>query len=173
MAGTMARQPSPGAPVAPMARSLLAQARRTLGDAEWADKPAERFTAAYAAALRAAAAVLVARGRPHRGWAKPASSWVLLEVSAPELAEWARFFAAHSGLHDAAQAGISGRISRRTADDLVRQAGQFTELATRAVYAGPPQGVRARGVRRAGQRRVVPGESAAVRVPAQRDLRSA
>jgi len=148
MAGTMTRHSATGAPVAPMARSLLAQARRMLVDAEWATKPTERFSGAYAAALRASAAVLVARGRPHRGRAKPTSSWVLLEVAVPELGEWARFFAAHSGMHEAVQAGISGRIGQRTADDLLRQAAQFVELAARAVYSEPAAAPRRPRVRR-------------------------
>lgn len=169
MAGTVTQHSSPGAPVAPVARTLLAQARRMLVDAEWAAEAAERFTGAYAAALRASAAVLVARGRPHRGRAKPTSGWLLLQSTAPELAEWADFFAAHSGLHAAAQAGVSSRVSRRAADDLLRQAGQFTELAARAVYASQTPGVRRRPVRRA--EAVVP--STVVELPEQRQRRSA
>lgn len=120
-------------PAVPVALSLLAQARRGLAEAEWDLDPVERFTAAYSSALRAAAAVLAARGRPHRGRARPTSVWVLLESAAPELAEWARFFAAHSGMQAAAQAGISSRIATRSADDLLRQAWQFTGLVERSV----------------------------------------
>lgn len=125
----------------PVTRSLLTQAQRGLADAEWETAPVERFTAAYASALRAAAAVLAARGRPHRGRARPTSVWVLLESAAPELGEWARFFAAHSGLQAAAQAGIGGRISARAADDLLRQAWQFLDLVERVV--SPPRSRRA------------------------------
>lgn len=168
MSGSVVTQhSSPGAPVAPVARSLLAQARRMLADAEWSNEPVDRFTGAYAAALRAAAAVLAARGRPHRGRSRPTSVWVLLESSHPELAEWAGFFAAHSGLHAAAQAGISGRVSVRAADDLVRQAGQFIELAGRAVYtsAAPVRRQHRAAMRRTAQE--VTG------LPAQRQRRSA
>lgn len=122
-------------PVAPAALALLAQARRGLAEAERQAEPVDRFTASYTSALRAAAAVLAARGRPHRGRSRPTSVWTLLPAAAPELAEWSAFFAAHSALQAAAQAGISRRISLRAADDLLRQAGQFVELAHRATGA--------------------------------------
>lgn len=124
--------PAPRPPVPPSAISLMAQARRGLAEAERQTEPVERFTASYAAAQRAAAGVLAARGRPHRGRSRPTSVWTLLSSSVPELAEWAAFFAAHSKLHAAAQAGITHRVDRRLADDLVRQAGQFVDLAHRA-----------------------------------------
>lgn len=124
--------PAPRPPVPPAAVSLLRQARRGLDQAEHETEPVERFTASYAAAQRAAAAVLAARGRPHRGRARPTSVWTLLATGVPELAEWAAFFDAHSGLHSAAQAGITRRVSARAADDLLRQGAQFVELAGRA-----------------------------------------
>lgn len=64
------------------------------------------------------------------------SAWVLLGRVVPELAEWAAFFAAGSGTRVAAQAGVARLVSARDADDLVRQTGQFIELAERAV-SGP------------------------------------
>jgi hypothetical protein len=54
--------------------------------------------------------------------------WQLLVVVAPELGEWAAFFAAHSATRAAAEAGITRLISDRAADDLVRQTGQFLEV---------------------------------------------
>jgi HEPN superfamily protein len=127
-------------PASPTALSLLADARRGLGEAEHAVAPAQRFIASYLAALRAGAAVLAARGRPHRGRARPASVWVLLEAVAPELGEWAAFFAANSAAQAAAQAGITRRLSTRSADDLLRQSGQFLEIADRVVHGGPASG---------------------------------
>ncbi|MGH3950880.1 MAG: SAV_6107 family HEPN domain-containing protein [Pseudonocardiaceae bacterium] len=132
-----ARQVSARPPVVPAALALLTQARRGLADAERQTAPVERFTAAYSSALRAAAAVLAARGRPHRGRSRPTSVWTLLPSAAPELGEWATFFAAHSGLQAAAQAGIAHRISARTADDLLRQAEQFVDLTFRATPGAP------------------------------------
>ncbi|HET6499283.1 MAG TPA: SAV_6107 family HEPN domain-containing protein [Amycolatopsis sp.] len=128
-------------PVAPAAVSLLGESRRGLAEAGHATDPAPRFIASYLAALRAAAAVLAARGRPHRGRARPASVWVLLEATAPELGEWAVFFAANSATQAAAQAGITRRMTARAADDLLRQAGQFIEIADRVVHGGRASGL--------------------------------
>ncbi|MFD9735407.1 SAV_6107 family HEPN domain-containing protein [Umezawaea sp. NPDC059074] len=111
--------------------SLLRAARLGIAEAERSTDPADRFATAYLAALRAGAAVLALRGRPHRGHAKPASVWVLLSGMAPELTEWAAFFASCSGTRAAVQAGITRDVTARSADDLVRQAAQFVELVDR------------------------------------------
>lgn len=116
----------------PAAAALLDQARRGLLEAEYALRPPDRYAAAHLAALRAAAAVLAVRTRPRRR-RRPASVWMLLADVVPELAEWAAFFAAGSGIRVAAQAGVTRLVSARDADDLVRQAGQFIELVERAV----------------------------------------
>jgi hypothetical protein len=123
-------------PATPAAVALLEQARRGLAEADREDEAAERFIASYLSALRAAAAVLAARGRPHRGRARPASVWMLLESAAPELREWAAYFAANSATQAAVQAGITSRLSARMADDLFRLSGQFVEVARRAVHGG-------------------------------------
>ncbi len=115
------------------ALSLLAQAGSDLATAEREEDAAERFATAYLAALRAAAALLAQRGRPHRARSRPMSVWTLLSSVAPELREWAAFFASCSGTRAAVQAGITRAVSTRSADDLVRQSGQFFELVTRAV----------------------------------------
>lgn len=133
-------QPPLPFPASPTALSLLAEARRGLAQAEHASAPAPRFIASYLAALRGGAAVLAARGRPHRGRARPASVWVLLEAVAPELGEWAAFFAANSAAQAAAQAGITRRLSTRAADDLYRQTGQFLEIVERVVHGGRASG---------------------------------
>lgn len=111
----------------PEVRTLLEQARHGLLDAEYTSRPAERYAGAYLAALRAAAAVLAARARPRRR-SRPTSAWVLVPTVAPELAEWAEFFAATSATRAAAEAGVSRLVTPRDADDLVRQAGQFIGL---------------------------------------------
>lgn len=110
------------------ARALLDQARAGLADARHEPAPDQRFVIAYLAALRAAAAMLALRGRPHRGRARPASAWVLLASLAPELREWAMYFAAGSATRAAVQAGVTGLVTQRAADDLVRQAAQFADL---------------------------------------------
>jgi SAV_6107-like HEPN len=112
----------------PSARFLIDQAREALIDAEYARHPGERYTQAHLAALRAAAAVLAVRARPRRR-AAPTSAWTLLSIVAPELSEWAAFFAAGSATHAAVQAGAHRLVTDRDADDMVRQAGQFLTIA--------------------------------------------
>lgn len=105
--------------------TLLGEADRCLAEAERERDPTRRFTAAYLSALRAAAAVLVVHGRPHRARHRPASVWVLLENAAPDLAGWAGCFAARSSTHAAAQAGRSDRVTHAGAEELVAQARRF------------------------------------------------
>jgi SAV_6107-like HEPN len=118
-------------------RALFDQARQGLIDAEYAAYPVDRYTQAHLAALRAAAAVLAARAQPHRR-ARPTSVWVLLAAVAPEFAEWSVFFAATSTRRSAAEAGVRRLVSPRDADDLVRQAGDFLNLAQNAVLRNTP-----------------------------------
>ncbi|MEV4054364.1 SAV_6107 family HEPN domain-containing protein [Amycolatopsis sp. NPDC049688] len=127
-------------PAPPAAAGLLAQARRGLAEAERETHPAERFIGAYLAALRGAAAVLAGRGRPHRGRARPASTWMLLDSVAPELREWSAFFAGNSATRAAAQAGITGKVTAESADGLVRAAASFLELVRRLVHGLPITG---------------------------------
>jgi hypothetical protein len=127
-------------PASPAAAGLLAQARRGLAEAERETQPSERFIGAYLAALRGAAAVLAARGRPHRGRARPASTWVLLDSVAPELQEWSAFFASNSATRAAAQAGITGKVTAESAAGLVRAATPFLELVRRLVHGLPITG---------------------------------
>jgi hypothetical protein len=124
----------PSHPTAPAsALRLLTEAEQGLTEAEHETNPAHRFAAAYLCALRAAAAMLALRGRPHRGRARPTSVWTLLTAVAPELREWAAFFATGSATRASVQAGITRAVSPRAADDLVRQAGQFVGLVGRAI----------------------------------------
>jgi hypothetical protein len=97
---------------------------------------ADRFTCAYEAALKAAAAVVSVRGRPYKTRSRPASVWVLLDSAAPELAEWSAFFAAHSTLHSSVQAGVTRRLTVEATEELLRQARAFVELVRRLVYGG-------------------------------------
>ena len=115
------------------ALALLQQARDSLAESERTPEPSERFATAYLAALRAAAAVLALRGRPHRGRSRPTSAWVLLAAFAPEMSEWATFFASWSSTRAAVLAGITRNVNARTADDLVRQTGQFVAIVGRVM----------------------------------------
>lgn len=135
-AGVSALPAVPAVP-APMPRSalaLLAQAAHTLADAERQPAAGDRYSGAYLAALRAAAAVVAARAQPDGRRRRPLSVWALLTALAPELREWASFFAACSRTRAAVQAGVTRLVTDRDADDLVRQAGQFVELAEREVH---------------------------------------
>ena len=116
------------APVSPLpAGTLLSLARRGLVEASSTERPAERYATAHLAALRAAAAVLACRARPSTGArrSRPTSAWVLLAHVAPELAEWAGFFAAGARKRAAAEAGLPAAVTPREADDLVRDAETF------------------------------------------------
>ena len=80
----------------PAALDLLAQARAGLDEASALETPNERYATAHLAALRTAAAVLAARGRPEptpRRRAKIRSAWEVLPEIAPELTEWSALFA--------------------------------------------------------------------------------
>src|SRR5207342_2952754 len=113
----------------PASLELLRLSARGLADAAVATTAAERYAAAHLAALRAAAAVLADRARPAgRTRRRPSSVWVLLPAVAPELGEWAAFFAAGATKRSAAEAGLAGAVTAREADDLLRDAGAFVAL---------------------------------------------
>jgi hypothetical protein len=107
--------------------ALLRDAHVALADAAGARTSAERYALAHVAALRAAAAVLATRARPvaARRRARPASVWDLLVRVAPELGEWAVFFAACAGKRAAAEAGVTTAVTAREADDQLRDAQAF------------------------------------------------
>lgn len=115
------------APVPQATRDLIADSGRALGRAIRATDPADRYVAAHLAALRAAAAILAVRPRSTRPQ-RQASAWTLLAKAAPDLSEWAAFFAAGAGKRRAAEAGILRAVTAREADDLVRQAAAFLDL---------------------------------------------
>jgi hypothetical protein len=103
-------------------------------------RAAERYATAHLAALRTAAAILAARTRPdvagHRRRSGPRNAWTLLAGVAPELAEWAAYFAAGAGKRAAAEAGVPSAVTDREADDLLRDVETF--LAVAATTLGVP-----------------------------------
>ena len=118
------------------ASTLLTLARRGLVEACGAATPGERYAAAHLAALRVAAAVLACRARPVSGPSRrtrPTSAWVLLAGVAPELAEWAAFFAAGARKRAAAEAGMPGAATVREADDLLRDVQSFLAVVEAAL----------------------------------------
>jgi hypothetical protein len=127
---------SPAAPTVPAhvlphrtPAQLLAIARQGLAEAAQTRADGLRYAAAHLSALRAAAAMLAARARPvptRRG--RVTSVWTLLVMVAPELDEWATYFAAGATKRAAAEAGIPRVVTAREADDLLRAAEQFVAV---------------------------------------------
>ena len=107
---------------------LITQAQAVLADAAAATDPGERFRLAHLSALRTAAAVLAERGRPAGARRRLISVWVLLERIAPELADWASYFAAGAPIRAAVEAGVRSAASQRVADDQLRAAGDFLSV---------------------------------------------
>jgi hypothetical protein len=106
--------------------SYLSRAADSLAEAIAAPDVPSRYACAHVAALRAAAALLAARARPTPPKRRQQrNAWVLLAEVAPELEEWARFFAAGASKRAAAEAGSTRAVTEREADDLVRDADRF------------------------------------------------
>ena len=125
----------PEGPNAMASTDDLRRARSSLAEAELAQRPSDRYLAAHLTALRVVAIVLTHRAVP--GKARPSgrrrNAWRMLAEVAPELAEWAAFFAATEAKRDAIRAGSTSIVSAREADDLVRDVEAFLRLVERAV----------------------------------------
>ncbi|MEU0253623.1 SAV_6107 family HEPN domain-containing protein [Streptomyces sp. NPDC006184] len=124
----------------PAALDLLAQARAGLDEATVLDTPNERYATAHLAALRTAAAVLAARGRPEtssRRRARIRPAWEVLPEVAPELTEWSALFASGAARRARAEAGIQGAAGQRDADDLVRDVAMFLRIVERMLVLQP------------------------------------
>jgi hypothetical protein len=117
------------------ALSLLRTARQGLAEAEAETDAGTRYIGAHLAALRAAAAIVAARGEPGAGARRrrPRSVWELLPQVEPALAEWAAFFAASAAKRAAAEAGLPRAATALEADDLLRDASTFLMVAERAL----------------------------------------
>ncbi len=100
------------------------------------DVPA-RYAHAHVAALRAAAALLAARAHPDPRRRRQKNAWVLLADVAPELGEWASFFAAGAAKRAAAEAGSQRAVTEREADDLVRESDRFLAVVEQALGLAP------------------------------------
>ncbi len=111
------------------ALDLLSAAAESLDNAHWARTIHGRSAGTRLAVLRAAAAVLAVRGRGRRAGAGPVDLWRLLPRVAPELTEWADFFA--TVLPDGgSRPGVDGvgLMSVREVDDLLRQGEEFVQI---------------------------------------------
>ncbi|MFD4634305.1 SAV_6107 family HEPN domain-containing protein [Streptomyces sp. NPDC058284] len=124
----------------PAALELLAQARAGIDEAAHLDAPNERYATAHLAALRTAAAVLAARGRPEttpRRRQRIRSAWEVLPEIAPELTEWSALFASGAARRARAEAGIKDAATTRDADDLLRDVAMFLRIVERMLVLQP------------------------------------
>lgn len=118
--------------------NLLDRADALLAEAAGAHDPADRFRAAYLAALRGAGAALA--GRTARSGSR--SAWALLSRVEPDLAGWAEFFAAHSETRAAIESGISRTITMGEANRFHAEVSRFLtvvedRLSARKVHGMP------------------------------------
>ena len=118
--------------------SYLARSAESLSEAMVETEVPARYACAHVAALRAAAALLAARAHPAPARRRAQkNAWVLLVEVAPELEEWARFFAAGAAKRAAAEAGSTRAVTEREADDLVRDADRFLAVIERSLGLVP------------------------------------
>ena len=120
---------------------LLAQAQRGLDEAEASPLPHESYARAHLAALRTAAAVLAARGRPEsseRARRRIRSAWELLRGLAPELTDWSVFFAAGARRRTLAEAGVRDAVSEGEARELLAAARTFLRTVERMLVTEVP-----------------------------------
>lgn len=131
---------------------LLARAHDALADAYAARGTAQRHRGSQLAALRAAAAVLATRGLGagasaegrEGALARPRDPWPLLARHAPELAEWADYFAV-VGERTVVLTTSGARIGVREADDLLRAAQAFVDQVRPSLGLPPVPGSTATG----------------------------
>jgi hypothetical protein len=121
--------------ISPTVLNLLETARRGLAEAGAEADPGTRYICAHLAALRAAAAIVAARGEPGTGARRrrPRSVWELLPQVEPALTEWAAFFAASAAKRAAAEAGLPRAATAGEAEDLLRDVATFLTVAERAL----------------------------------------
>ncbi len=110
--------------------SYLERAAESLREAITSTSVPERYAHAHVSALQATAALLAARAQPALPTRRrpQKNAWVLLAEVAPELSEWASFFAAGAAKRAAAEAGSRRAVTERESDDLVRDADRFLAL---------------------------------------------
>jgi hypothetical protein len=111
---------------------MLARADAELLAAQFSGEAWERFTHAHLAAVRAAAAVVAARGRPS-GRGAPRTVWEMLVAVAPEMSRWAALFADGARLRAALDAGRFEAVSAARSEQALCDAEDFVDVARLAV----------------------------------------
>lgn len=134
------------------ASECLSRAWLAIAQASATESPRERYDLSSLAALRAAAAVVAAfRGTDHAGVdAGGVSVWTLVPRWAPELREWADFFAAVTEVRVRMHRRGPVGITQRLADDMLRDADRFVHEVrsvllrrrTRGAASGPGRDAR-------------------------------
>ncbi|KQY63976.1 MULTISPECIES: SAV_6107 family HEPN domain-containing protein [unclassified Nocardioides] len=120
--------------------SYLERAAESLREAITATEVPTRYACAHVAALRAAAALIAAKAVPTPTTSRrraQKNAWVLLTEVAPELGEWAAFFAAGASKRAAAEAGSTRAVTEREADDLVRESDRFLAVIEQSLGLSP------------------------------------
>jgi len=120
---------------------LLDRSRESLTSGYAASVASARYLAASLAALRAGAALVAARAATSPGGLASGSDgphdvWALTARVAPELTEWAGRFALATGQRVGVETGLV-RVTAREADDLLRDAETFVDLAASRLGVPP------------------------------------
>jgi hypothetical protein len=136
-APTAATSTATAASSAAASLDLLDRSRHSLLEACRSRDVTQRYRQAQLGALRAAAAVVAAR-TTSTNQSGPRSLWELLPTVAPELSEWAGFFAVVGAARDRPRPGDRGgehtaERTAREADDLLRDAETFLDLVRRSL----------------------------------------
>jgi len=118
------------APLPDAVLDLLARSEAELVASTVASDPAETFLHAHLAALRAGAALVQARGRPGPR-SRARTVWDMVTRVAPELADFAAYFAGNAATRSAVEAGRA-EVDPARAARAVAAADQFHE-AVRAL----------------------------------------
>ncbi|KGN38498.1 SAV_6107 family HEPN domain-containing protein [Knoellia subterranea] len=109
------------------ALALLEQSRQCLAEAYAAELAAARWLTSQDAAMRAAAALVAGHARGARS--RRQDLWPLLAARAPELGEWADYFALAAVQRERIERHAVP-VSVREADDLLRAAETFAGLVS-------------------------------------------
>jgi len=136
------------APLPAPAVDLMMRADAELLAAQFSSEPGERFVHAHLAGLRAAAAVLAARGRP-TGRRAPRTVWEMLAAVAPEVETWSAYFAGGAGLRRAVEAGRFDAVDAVRAEEVLCAAEDFLDEVRSLLDPAPELSARGRGGRTA------------------------
>lgn len=118
-------------PLSARVTDLLARSDGEVVAARSSQDPGERFVHAHLAALRAGAALVEQGGGPRRRGA-PRTVWDMVAATAPQLSDWAGWFAAAAPRRAAVESGRWVTVDDAEADTHLAAAEQFQD-AVRAV----------------------------------------